>query len=144
MMKGIMKSMTPHKAFEGKAESWKEWKENLEEYWDIHYPGAKAAMQELVKTGSDRPMDCTLGRHSTECKATMHALLRSLTVGEPKKITSGYEVGEAWESWKALCKHYEPVMAAQNHHASEHNLSLAKKAAKSPEETKKVIITLDE
>ena len=52
-------------------------------------------------------------------------------MGEAKKIASGYEVSEAWESWKNLCKHYGPVMAAQNHHGLEHYLSLAKRTANS-------------
>ena len=106
-----MKALTPRKVFEGKAEEWKEWKEDLEEYWDLHYPGAKAALRELVVTGDVTSMEFPLGGQAAESKATMHALLRSLTVGEAKKITSGYEATEAWESWKVLCKHYEPGMA---------------------------------
>ena len=62
----------------------------------------------------------------------MHALLRSLTAGEAKKITSGHEIEEAWEAWRALCKHYEPVMAVQNH-------QVLKRTAKTPEETKKAL-----
>ena len=100
-------------------------------------------MQELVATGNMSSMDAALGRQAEESKATMHAQLRSLTVGEAKKITSGYEVDEAWESWRALCKHYEPVMAVQNHQALEHYLNLAKRTAKTPDETKKALITLD-
>ena len=115
MMKGVMKNMTLRKVFEGKAEEWKEWKDDLEEFWELHHTGAKAALQELAATGDATALETALGRQAAEGKATMHALLRTLTAGEARKITSGYEADEAWASWRSLCKHYEPVMAVQNH-----------------------------
>ena len=48
MMKGVMKSLAPHKVFEGKAESWKEWKEDLEEFWELHHQGTKEALRKMV------------------------------------------------------------------------------------------------
>ena len=144
MMKGVMKALTPHRVFEGKAEHWKEWKEDLEEFWELHHQGAKAALKEMAETGDTHGMEVCLGAQAADGKATMHALLRSLTTGEAKKITSGYESTEAWESWKALCKHYEPVMAVQKHQALDHYLALAKCTAKSPDETRRALITVDE
>ena len=144
MMKGVMKSLTPHKVFEGKAEDWKEWKEDLEEFWELHHPGAKAGLKDLVKTGDASAIELALGSHAADSIVAMHALLRSLTVGEARRITSGYEAADVWEAWKALCKHYEPVMAFQKYQALDFYLTLAKRTAKSPEETKKAIITLDE
>ena len=78
----------PRKVFEGKAEEWKEWEEDLEEYWELHHSGSKAALKELVATGDVSLLELALGGQATESKATMHALLRSLTVGETKKTTS--------------------------------------------------------
>ena len=129
---------------EDKVEEWKDWKEYLEEFWELHHPGAKTALREMVQTGDTKFMEYFLGPQASESRATMHALLRSLTVGEAKKITSGYEVSEVCDSWKALCKHYEPVMAVQKHQALEYYLAIAKRAAKSPDETKKAMVVLDE
>ncbi len=64
------------------------------------------------------------GHPSVGKEGTMHALLRSLTMDEAKKITSGYEATEAWESRKALCRHYEPVMALQKHKVLEYYLTI--------------------
>ena len=50
MMNGVIKSLTPHKVFEGKAEYWKDWKEDLEEFWELHHPGVKAGLKDLVTT----------------------------------------------------------------------------------------------
>ena len=90
------------------------------------------------------PWNTNRGNHAADNRVTMHALLRSFTVGEARRITSGYEAAQVWEAWKALCKHYEPVMAVQKHQALDHDLALAKRAAKSPEETRKLLVILEE
>ena len=84
--------------FEGKAEEWKEWKEDLEEFWELHHRGTKAVLREMVATGDVNVMESSLGLQATYGKATMHAPLRSLATGEAKKITLGHEIGEAWEA----------------------------------------------
>ena len=50
---GVQAKLAPRKVFVGKAEEWKEWKDDMEEYWEIHDPGAKAALHELVETGNE-------------------------------------------------------------------------------------------
>ena len=79
----------------------KEWKEDLEEFWELHHQGTKAALRNMVATGDMNIMEESLGLQATDGKASMHALLRSLTTGEAKNITSGHEIGEAWEAWRA-------------------------------------------
>ena len=81
MMHGVMKSLAPHKVFEGKAESWKEWKEGLEEFWELHHQGMKRALRDMVSTGEMNDMEISLGAQAPEGKVAMHALLRSLTAG---------------------------------------------------------------
>ena len=52
MMREVVRTMRPRKAFEGKVEEWREWKEDLEEFWELHYPGAKAALRRLASQHS--------------------------------------------------------------------------------------------
>ena len=46
----------------------KEWKDDLEEFWEMHDAGAKAALQELAATGDPGPMEAALGHQAAEAK----------------------------------------------------------------------------
>ena len=65
----------------------------MEEFWEIHHQGMKAAMKDMVASGDTSTVEDHLGQQATEGRATMRARMRSLTVGEAKEITSGYEIG---------------------------------------------------
>ena len=45
-----MKALTLHRVFDGKADGWKEWKEDLDEFWELHHPGTNAGLRDLMKT----------------------------------------------------------------------------------------------
>ena len=53
--------MKPKKVFDGKPEDWKEWKEDIEEFWEVHHPGTKVALRELATTDDSSVMERGLG-----------------------------------------------------------------------------------
>ena len=132
------KHMIPE-VFDGKDESWKKWKESVEEY--VKMKEKKVWMKmESVKNMEDE-VDEHLEGNEGEMLMT---LLKLKAKGESERIVKGVRVSRGLEAWRRLGRYYEQKTEDRAIQAAMDLITMASRRAKNPKEMKGMLVELDE
>ena len=139
------KNMMPNK-FSGKLEDWRKWRGDVEDYLEEMVPGTKRTLQECARTEQEPTKACVdiTGLQSGEYEGQIWRMLKIVTEGDARKVvlSSGEEQG--FKAWKALHGHFEPGIAVREGQVVAEFSSLIMKPAKSVQETKNLILEMEE
>ena len=99
-----IKMMTPSVYKEGS--SWKDWREEIEDYTDEVYEGMADELKRVRETNKEIEKGM-MNATWWEKRQKLWTLLKKFTEGEAKRIITNEKGRNGWEAWRRLNKHVE-------------------------------------
>ena len=129
-----------------KEEQWRKWKAEVEDYCEEVYPGMKDIL-ERART-SEETVD-ELWFKVTEAgwwarAETLWRFLKRYTGTEAKRVVQGVQEDNGYEAWRKLNQQYEPATTTREAQVLSKYTSMVTRRAKTPTETKRLLIELSE
>jgi len=131
-----------------KREDWRQWKSDVEDYCEELFEGMKDILEKVKK--SEDPVDHLWfhvnEEHWWERGEMLWRFLKRYTAvgGEGRKVVMGVRDDNGWEAWRKLNVDFEPALVAREAHVMAHYTSLVNRRAKSPQETRTLMVELEE
>ena len=126
----LTKTITP-KAFGGKVEEWRAWKDDAMDYFDEIQKGIR---EHLEAAGRHKPSADWRNQGKS-----LYRALKKLTDGDARKIVMSVKTEDGWEAWHALCQNLEAGINARMGVALSEVTGIMHKPAATPAETRKMI-----
>jgi len=136
-----IKMMTPSVYKEGS--SWKEWREEIEDYTDEVYEGMAEELKRVREV--NREIDRgTMKSTWWDKPQKMWTSLKKFTEGEATRIITNEKGRNGWEAWRRLNKHVEPNVAVKEAQVLGDFSKMIESRAQNPAQTKAKLVELEE
>ena len=136
-----IKNMTPFKL--EKQEDWRRWKDEVLDYCDEVFDGMKDKLEMVRKEAKEIPKEKMeeewWGRGETLAK-----FLKKYAGGDAYRVVMAVGGDYGWEMWRKINNTYEPNMAVKQAQTMSQFTSMVNKRAKNLQETKALIMELEE
>lgn len=143
-----MKSMVP-KAFTNQEEEWRQWQEDVMDYFDNVNPGMRKFLMEVeaqVDPISDKWIEDKVQEHGTKVagdKVQVWRALKNLTDGEARKVVNSVRSEDGFRAWQKLHMRFGPSLASQQGVVLMELSGMVSKPAKTPAETRALITEME-
>ena len=135
------KDMKPEKLT--KAEQWRSWREDAQDYCEEVHGGMKEVM-EKVRKSNEVVTEETVGKEWWNRKEALYRFLKKYTSDEPKKVVVGTRKDNGWEAWRQLKVSCEPSVGVKEADVLAQYTNMVTKRAKNTKETKVRLVELEE
>ena len=136
-----IKMLTPSVYKEGS--SWKDWREEVEDYTDEVYEGMAEELKRV--RGTNREIERgMLSEKWWGKRQKLWTLLKKFTEGEAKRIITNEKDRNGWEAWRRLNKHVEPNVAVKEAQVLGDFSKMIESRAQNPAQTKAKLVELEE
>ena len=140
---------TVPKTFGEKVEEWRQWREDVMDFFDEVNPGMKefleavTAQEETVDELWIETQTSLYGKRVTADMVRVWRALKRMTAGETRKVITAVKVEDGFVAWQRLHQRYEPGLATCEGIVLAEFSAMVAKPARSPQETKMLITEMD-
>ena len=135
-----------------KAEGWRRWRLDVEDFAEASVPGLKSALRTVAKTSdgdySAEWLDLNVQTtpNLVVYKDEIWRMLKNFTEqgGEARRVTESTHDDNCWWAWKALHNHYEPSLAVREGQVLAEMTNMVKHVARNPAKTKRMVLELED
>ena len=130
-------------------EEWRRWQEDVTEYFDTVRPGLKDVLKEAEKSKDaiDPAWLVNMANKSPVCtpdnSVHLFRALRTLTEAEARMVLQGVRDENGFEAWRQLNLRFGLSVAAKQGQAMCYVTSMVTKPAKTPAETRTLVVELE-
>jgi hypothetical protein len=127
-------------------EHWKKWKGDVEEYLEELVPCFKD-MLDIVKKSEediDQSFFNDVDESWWEYTDQLWRLLRRYSEGEARRVVLSVSCDNGWDAWRKLHSQFEPSVVMREAQAMAQFTGMVNRKAKSPAETRALMLELDE
>ena len=129
-----------------KDDEWRRWKSEVEDFTEETFPGMKAMLDKAKE--ADAEVDETWFEQAEEewwQKADcLYRFLKRYTGTEARRIVTSVADENGWEAWRKLHQQYEPATVTREAQVLNRYTSMITRRAKTPRETKALMVELGE
>ena len=126
-----------------KPDGWRNWLADVEDYTEETMPGIRADL-ETAKSCEEEVTDLDMSAGAWDHREMVWRFLKQYTGGEAKKVVGSAPNRNGWEAWRKLHLQYEPQLVMRGAVVMSQFTNMVTKRAKSPQETKALLLELDE
>ena len=126
-----------------KMEGWRSWTADVEDYTEETMPGIRADL-ETAKSCDEEVTDLDMSAGAWSHREMVWRFLKQYTAGEARKVVGSAPNRNGWEAWRKLHLQYEPQLVMREAVVMSAFTNMVSKRAKSPQESKTLLLELDE
>ena len=126
-----------------KMEGWRNWTADVEDYTEETMPGIRADL-EAAKLCEEEVAEVDMAPDAWNCREMVWRFLKQYTAGEARKVVGSAPNRNGWEAWRKLHLQYEPQLVMREAVVMSAFTNMVSKRAKSPQESKTLLLELDE
>ena len=126
-----------------KMDQWRNWKSDVEDYTEATLPGIRGYL-EKAKESDEEIDEVDVDVKAWEQTEMLWRFLKKYTAGDARKIVSSVSDRNGWEAWMKLHLQFEPALVMREAVVMAQFTSMVNKRAKTPAETKTLLVELEE
>ena len=139
--------------FDGAAEKWRQWIDEVKDYADACHPGARIILEKVERLRNEEADDFWLlkqdeaqGLNAKAFITDIYLLLKTYTAAAstPRSIVMNTKMGYGTLAWQNLFRLFQPALAAREAAAYADVMSMISKKAKSLGEMRKLMVELED
>ena len=129
-----------------KDDQWRRWKSDIEDYTEEVFPGMKEMLERVRNADGTVDEEWFDGSKAIwwDRGDMLWRFLKRYTGTDARRIVLGVSEDNGWEAWRKLHQQYEPATITREAHVLSRYTSMVTKKAKTPRETKTLLIELNE
>ena len=145
------KSLAP-KPFSDKLEEWRQWQEEIEDYFDTMNPGMRGLLKDINKQKNASDLDddvwipemvSQFGSRVAEDRVQVWRAFKKLTEGEVRKVVTSVKDENGFMAWFQLRMRFEPCLAAKTGIILAEFSGMVSRPAKTPVDLVALITEMD-
>jgi len=126
-----------------KEDGWRSWLADVEDYTEETMPGIGEHL-DCAKACGEEVSDIDMTEGAWEQRSMVWRFLKAHTINDARKAVTSTPNRNGWEAWRKLHLQYEPLLVMRGAVTMSHFTSMVNKRARSPAETKTLLLEMDE
>ena len=126
-----------------KMDQWRTWKADVEDYTEETLPGIRGYL-EKTKEGDEEIEEVDVDPVAWDQREMRWRFLKRYTADDARKVVSSVSDRNGWEAWRKLHLQFEPALVMREAVVMAQFTSMVNKRAKTPADTKTLLVELDE
>ena len=124
-------------------DQWGSWTADVEDYTEEAMPGIRSYL-EKAKSKEEEISEVDWDPEAWAQREMRWRFLNRYTAGEERKVVSSASKRNGWEAWRKLHLQFEPALVMREAVAMASFTNMVSRRAKTPGETKALLVELDE
>ena len=124
-------------------DQWRSWTADVEDCTEETMPGIRSYLDK-ARSEEEEISDVDLDPEAWAQRDMIWRFLKRYTAGEARKVVSSASNRNGWEAWRKLHLQFEPALVMREAVVMAQFISMVNKRAKTPAETKTLLVELDE